>query len=130
MELPQLAAALRAQADDLSLYAGVLLGLVSEAFPPELVEVERERRGLFRRGEPPVTAVTVTLGDRSFRLSRPRVGAPPVAEVRHVVRGVVLSGEVVPLVPWSERLAAELSRTAAQDARVGAALEQLLRPVW
>ena len=122
----ELAATLRAQADDLSLYAGMLLTVLS-SFPDDVLEVERERRGLLRRTET-VTGVTLTLDDRSFRLVRERVGAAPTATVAHVVRGVVLSREQLPLTVWSERLAERLAASAERDAGATAALERLLRP--
>lgn len=125
----QLAAALWAQAGDLSLYAGLLMNLASGALPPDLVEVEREKaRFGRRRGEPAVTAVTVTLGEWMFRLERPAVGATAVAELRHVVGGIVLSRERIPLVPWSRRLAGELSKLVARDADASAAVERMLGP--
>lgn len=127
----QLAAGLRAQADDLSLYAGMLLDLVTTALPADLVEVERGRRSFegFRRGDAPVTAVSVTLGDWAFRLERGAVGAAPVATLGHVVHGIVLSRERLPLVPWSERLAGQLAEYAARDTGAAAALERLVRPL-
>lgn len=122
----ELAATLRAQADDLSLYAGMLMTVLS-SLPADAVQVRRERRGLLRRSET-VTGVTVTLDDRSFQLDRERVGAAPTATVAHVVRGVVLSREQLPLTAWSERLAEQLATSAERDAGTAAAVEQLLRP--
>lgn len=124
----QLAATLRAQADDLSLYAGMLLNVMSGALPAELVEVERESRRPFRRAEPAVTSVTITLDDAVFRLHRAKVGAAPTAEVRRVVRGIVLARESLPLVAWSQRLALALADVAGRDRGAAAALERLLEP--
>jgi hypothetical protein len=123
-----LAAALRSQGQDVSLYAGMLLNTLSEALPPELIEVERERGlRLFRRGEAPsVVAVTIGVGERRFHLRRPGPTTPPVATIEHVVRGIVLASEPVPLTEWSDRLARRLGQAAARDAGVARAIDALI----
>ncbi len=42
-DVAKLAAALRSDADDLSLYAGFLLNTLSQALPAHLITVDRER---------------------------------------------------------------------------------------
>src|SRR5205085_287278 len=42
LDLELLAAELRKHSDDLALYAGLVLGVLSAALPPELVQVRRE----------------------------------------------------------------------------------------
>ena len=102
-DLDRLAAELRAQAGDLSMYAAFLLTVLSGALPPELVVVRREgrlRARLAGRRDPAVTGVSVLLGGYRYELGRPEVGAAPVAVIRHVSGGVVNPVSSVP----SERL--------------------------
>ena len=122
-----LAASLRSHSDDISLYAGMLLSTLSEALPPHMTQVQRER-GLraFRRGDRPIRSVTITVGDRTFRLTRDRVGAVPAATVDHVVRGIVLSTDEVPLTQWTDLLAQELAEAASSDAGVAEAISALI----
>jgi hypothetical protein len=129
-DLEVVAAGLRRHSSDLSLYAGFLLSTLSEALPPELVQLERER-GLgarLRRGEPPVTAVSVLLGDLQFTLRRAKVGAAPAASVGHQSGGVVLRTETLPLVDWSRQLALALADYAQHNAGVADALARFTLP--
>lgn len=125
-----LAAALRLEAQDLSLYAGFLLNTLSDALPPELVRVTR-KGGLRRKlggGEAPVTEIAITLGEQRFVLSRDSVGAPPRAAVSHAVGGIVLRTQTLGLAEWTRLLAqALLDRSGDSDA-ARAALERLLPP--
>jgi hypothetical protein len=129
-DLEVVAAGLRRHSSDLSLYAGFLLTTLSEALPAEMVLVERDR-GLatrLRRGDPPVVAVSVLLGDLRFTLRRAGTGAAPVASVGHQSGGVVLRTETVPLVDWSRQLAAALARYAQHNAGVADALARFALP--
>ncbi len=125
-----LAAALRSDAQDLSLYAGFLLNSLSLALPPDYVTVERKKsmRERMRGGEGEVISTTVRLGDRSFTLARKAVGAQPIASVAHQVNGIVLSTTVVPLDAWSRQVAAALVEQAGESRQAAAALEDMLRP--
>jgi hypothetical protein len=125
-DLEVLAAGLRRDAEDLSLYAGFLLG----ALPAELVRVEHAG-GLLRRlrgGERPVVAVSVLLGNQRFTLRRDAVGAPPRATVAHESGGVVLGTDETDLREWSQRLATALAGYARQHAGAAAALARLTLP--
>jgi hypothetical protein len=85
-DLEMLATELRRHSEDLSLYAGFLLGTLSAAMPVELVAVER-KGSLLRRlrgAQAPVVAATVRLGEdspcagRGSALRRwPRSGTSP-----------------------------------------------------
>jgi len=130
-DLELLAAELRRNSGDLSLYAGFLLTTLSAALPPEMVTIEREGglgRLLRRRGEPAVLAVSVVMGEQRFTLRRDRVGAPPVATIGHRSGGVVLRTETLPIADWSRRLAAELGSYAEQNAAAADALARLTLP--
>jgi len=129
-DVAMLAAALRRDADDLSLYAGFLLNTLSQALPAELVTIDRERslRDRMQGNEGRVTGVHVRLGDVLFSLRRSRVGAAAAATVSHQVNGIVLSTETVSLDVWSTRLSQELLNRAAADSTAAASLAQLLTP--
>ena len=83
--LEAVAAGLRRDSSDLALYGGFLLNTVTEALPPEMVQVERRRSAGDRlHGRPgELTAVQVDLGDHRFRLQRTAVGVRPPATVAH-----------------------------------------------
>lgn len=127
MEL--LAASLRRQADDLSMYAGFLLNSLSAALPAELVQVER-KAGLFGRvkDDAPVLAVSVLLGDQRFTLRRGGVGQRVAATVGHVSGGIVLRTDEVGMETWSQKLAVALARFAERDAAAAQALARLTLP--
>ena len=104
-DLEVLAANLRREADDLSMYAGFLINSLSAALPAHLVRVER-KAGLFGRvkDDAPVLAVSVLLGDRRFTLRRAGVGQPAVAQLSHESGGVVLRTDDVGMDVWSREL--------------------------
>jgi hypothetical protein len=125
-QLELVAARLRRCTDDLSLYGGMLLAVLTVALPPHLIEVRREGRLKARLGgrEPAVLGLTVTLDGRRFELEREGVGARPVTVIRHESRGVVLSSETVSADEWCRALTAELVRAAGADAAAVRALER------
>ncbi len=129
-DVAALAAALRRDADDLSLYAGFLLNTLSQALPAELVAIDRERslRDRMHGNDGRVTGVHARLGDVLFSLRRPRVGATAAASISHQVNGIVLSTEIVSMDVWSTRLSQELLHRAAADSTAAASLAQLLNP--
>jgi hypothetical protein len=124
-----LAASLERHGQDVSLYAGMLLTTLSSALPDRLISVEQERGlRLLRRGKPAgITAVTINVGDRRFRLERARPGSFPRATVEHVVRDIVLSSDELPLTEWTDALAIELTEAAGRDAGVAQAIDLLIR---
>jgi len=129
-DVAKLAAALRSDADDLSLYAGFLLNTLSQALPAHLITVDRERglRERMQGKEGRITGVHVHLGDWRFSLQRPSVGAPAEAIAGHEVNGIVLATERLPLNTWSTRLSQELLRRAHADSTAAASLGALLAP--
>lgn len=121
------AAALRADARDISSLVRVLAGTLPEMLPESMVEVDRSRsladRVAGRTGA--VRGVTVVLRERVLEL-RAGDGGAPTAEVRHVVRGIVISRQQVGLDQWVRLLAGELAELADESAAARAALSALL----
>jgi hypothetical protein len=68
--------------------------------------------------------VVVHAGERDLSLRRARHGV--VAEIRHTVRGVVISRREVGLDEWTRALAEEVASLAARDAAAREALQRLL----
>jgi len=125
-----LAAELRRQSADLTLYAGLLLNVLSAALPAELVEVRREGRWSARLAgrDPAVLAISVRLGDHRYSLARKEFAAPAVAHIRHESGGIVLSTRTVSLDEWSRAVAAELIGLARVNAAAAIALQRLTAP--
>jgi hypothetical protein len=130
LDLELLAAQLRRHSDDLSLYSGFLLNVLSAALPPELVQVTREGRWKARLAgrEPAVLGISVTIGQHRYDLERAGVGAHPTARIRHESGGVVLSTRTVSADEWSHALAAALAGVAGSNAAAAAALQRLTAP--
>jgi hypothetical protein len=127
-DLELLAAQLRKHSDDLSLYAGFLLNVLSAALPGEIVIVRREgkiKARLNGRSEPAVLSVAVNLGDRLYQIERAEYGRPLAATIRHQSGGVVLSTKSVTVDEWSRRMATELSAVASTNAAAAAILQRL-----
>ncbi|MFD6495766.1 hypothetical protein [Streptomyces sp. NPDC060188] len=121
-----LAAALRRDSADLNLYARVLTEKLADSLPPGAVRVERGRTVADRLAgrADSVAELDVTLGDQrlALRTDRGRV----TGEIRHEVRGIVLSRRQVALDEWLHVLARSMADAAASDARARAALERFL----
>jgi hypothetical protein len=128
-DLEVLAASLRRDSGDLSLYAGFLINTLSATLPPEMVRIEH-KAGLFGRvkDDAPVLGVSVLFGDRRFTLRREAVGKPVAAQVKHESGGVVLRTETVGMDVWSRELATALAGYAQANASAAAALRRLTMP--
>ena len=121
-----LAAMLRADRADVASYARVLTGTLAGALPEGMVEVE-QRRGLADRmadGTGARSPSSCTGWTGSWSCVRGRAGVE--AQVRQVVRGVVISRKAVGIDEWLRALAEDLTRIAARDAAARAALERFL----
>ncbi|MFI5763979.1 hypothetical protein ACIA8F_23945 [Streptomyces sp. NPDC051563] len=121
-----LAAALRRDSADLNLYVNVLSANLADSLPPGTVRVKR-RRSLAERvagREGPVAELDVALGEQrlSLRMDRGRMAG----EIRHEVRGIVLSRRPVGLDEWIDALARCLAEAAASNARAREAIERYL----
>lgn len=128
-DLEMLAANLRQDSGDLSLYAGFLIHTLSETLPPEMVVVERKAGFLGRvKDDAPVLGVAVLFGDRRLTLRREAVGKPVIAQVKHESGGIVMRTETVGMEVWSRELAAELARYAEAHAAAADAVRRLILP--
>src|SRR5689334_17690076 len=97
-DLELLAAQLRQHSDDLSMYAGFLLNVLSAALPGEIVDVKREgkiKARLNGRSEPGVLSVAVIVNERRYLLERAEVGKMLTASIQHSSGGVVMSNKRV-----------------------------------
>lgn len=125
--LGELVEALTGDRADVASLARVLTGTLSAALPPDFVDIEYVRSmGDRVHGRPGVpVAVTVNVGDKRLTLRQfGRVHTE--ATITHLVRGVALSRETVPVTTWVTALAAEVRKVAAEDAAALTALHQLL----
>lgn len=122
-----LAATLRSDRADVESYARVLSGALADALPSGMVEVQYKRgladRVAGREGRP--VAVTVHGEDRELGLSEGARGGVE-AQIRQVVRGIVISRRTVGVDEWLVALAEDLTRTAQRNATARAALDRLL----
>jgi hypothetical protein len=127
LDLELLSAQLRRQSEDLTLYAGLMLGVLSAALPPHLVRVRHEGKWKAKLAgrEPAVLGVSVLLGNHRYDLDRADFSAHPVAKVIHESGGVAMSTKVVSADEWSRQLAADLLTVAQHDAAAVAALQRL-----
>jgi hypothetical protein len=125
-----LAAMLRRDSQDLSLYAGFLLNQLSGALPPELISVERERsmRERMAGKDGRVVEIRVRIDTRTWSLRREGVGKPAVATVAHEVNGIVLSRDQVALDEWAAQVATAVVARATAAGQSAAELEAMLRP--
>ena len=128
LSLEMIAAALRADSADVSVYARVLTESLGEALPADCVTVDRGRRTISdrRNGRPgPVEKITVRLGDQVLTLGV-QAGRPPAAEICREVRGIVLSRQPATLQQWVDELARGLAAHAQQNAHAAEVLRKLV----
>jgi hypothetical protein len=128
LSLEMIAAALRADSADVSVYARVLTESLGEALPADCVTIERGRRTMAdrRNGRPgQVEKITVRLGDRVLTLGV-QEGRPPAAEICREVRGIVLSRQPATLQQWVDELARALAAHAQQNAHAAEVLRKLV----
>lgn len=119
-------AALRADRSDVESYTRVLTNTLGDALPEGMVEVDYRRsvadRVAGRPGQP--VAVRVHGKERELELRQGKRGVD--AEVRTVVRDVVISRKTVGIDEWLTLLADELNKLAERDAAAREALARLL----
>jgi hypothetical protein len=123
-----LIAALRADRSDVASYSRVLTATLGDALPEGMVDVDYRRSMGDRMGGRPgqPVAVRVYCPERQLELRQGRHGVD--AEVRTVVRDVVISRKSVGIEEWLAVLAEELRKLADRDAAARAALSRLLGP--
>ena len=121
-DIDLVAAALRADLQDSRTFLEAL-AVRLEGGLPGIARVQRKRAGFLSRDRV-VQRIEVTLGDDRFACELAPQGV--TAERVHVVRGIALKRETVPVERWIEELAAALSTHAGALAADHAALQRLL----
>jgi hypothetical protein len=126
-DVDALAAALRADASDLEVYARVLTTSLVDALPAGMVEIHRDQSMRDRLAGRPgsVRSLRIALGETSLELERGKTGTP-VARCAREVRGVIISSKQVSVEEWTRLLADELAARARDSAEARAALARLL----
>lgn len=125
-DMHMMIAALRADRSDVESYTRVLTNTLGDALPDGMVDVEYRRsmgdRVSGRQGQ--AVALVVHGHDRDLELRQGKRGVD--AEVRTVVRDVVISRKAIGIDEWLTMLAEELSKLAERDAAAREALSKLL----
>lgn len=124
--LGSLVEALTADRASVASLARVLTGVLSDALPPDVVEVTYQRtmsdRLHGREGQP--IGLRVELGDATLTMTQR--GERVDAELARTVRGVVLSRRQVSVTEWITALAEAIRAIAGRDAAAREALQKLL----
>ncbi len=115
-----LAAALRADMSDVAIWVPALCTKLAGALP---TRVSLRRGGLLGNG--PVIGMQAELGTHRYALRLEH--GHPVAERTHVVRGIALKTEPMPLDGWLMALTEALAQIAAASAQERAAIQRLLQ---
>jgi hypothetical protein len=119
MDFELLAASLRADSTDARTWMDVLGKKLAAALP---TRVHLHHEGLLGNG--PVNAVAADLG--AWRMSLRLEHDQPMAERTHIVRGIALKTEALPLDAWIDALTQALAELAATSAREREAVLRLL----
>ncbi|MDA8379366.1 MAG: hypothetical protein M0020_00800 [Actinomycetota bacterium] len=124
--IDMLAAALRADSQDLATYADVITTSLADALPAGMVEIGRDRSFGDRVAGRPGRATAITVhGDKVDLV----LAAHPhgfTAQVVRRVRGVTIGTEEVTVDVWVRRLAEELDRLAQVNESTRQAVTRLL----
>ncbi|HEX3787973.1 MAG TPA: hypothetical protein VHW44_08930 [Pseudonocardiaceae bacterium] len=124
-DMHMMIAALRTDRADVASYTRVLTATLGDALPEGMVEVDYRRsmsdRVSGRPGQP--ISVLVHGQERQLELRQGKHGVD--AEIRTVVRDVVISRKRVAIDEWLAVLAEELSALAERDASARAALARM-----
>lgn len=120
-DLDSIAASLRADASDISVFFQVLASKLRDAMPAA-VELEREG-GLFRKDHP-IKRIVVHAGEDVFEATL-RNGAVACRHA-HAIRGITLSSEDLELSPWLRELVGVLASQSHSSAEASAALRSLV----
>jgi hypothetical protein len=124
--LGTLVEALTADRASVASLARVLTGVLADALPPEVVQVDYQRtmsdRLHGRQGE--AVGLRVGLGDATLTIAQR--GGQVDAEIANTVRGVVLSRHKMTVTEWITALVEGMRAIAEQDAAAREALQRLL----
>lgn len=116
------ASELRADSDDLTLYATVLAGKLSGALPAQ-TEVRYTGGGLLG-GPKHVAGIAVTLGEMRYELSQRKRGL--TCRRARIVRGIAIKTEELDLAEWIDALSRDLTAEAQRGEQARLALARLL----
>lgn len=122
MRVEMFAASMRASYTDVGAFLEALAVKFEGALPTH-TKVSRHN-SLFSR-EHPVKEIVVMFGDYYYRIGRERQG-PLIAQRSHVVHGIVLGTEQLPVERWIEEMAEALAQLATQNSLAYAALSRFL----
>jgi hypothetical protein len=122
MRVEMFAASMRAGYSDVGAFLEALAAKFEGALPTH-TRVSRHS-SMFSR-EHPVKELVIMLGDYHYRIGRERQG-PLAAQRSHVVRGIALGTEQLPVEQWIEEVAESLAQLAAQSSVDYAALSRFL----
>jgi hypothetical protein len=122
MQVELFAASMRASYTDVGAFLEALAVKFEGALPTH-TKVNRHS-SLFSR-EHPVKEIVVMLGDYHYRIGKERQG-PLIAQRSHVVHGIMLASEQLPVERWIEEVAEALAQMAAQSSLAHAALSRFL----
>jgi hypothetical protein len=116
-----LAASIRADAAELGTFLNVLGRKLLSALPGQVNCIHEKKR--FRESDK-VRRIELSLEDLRFEIED--AGGRLVAMVSHVVRGMRLRSDEVPLDVWIEQLSRKLAEAAANSAKSRDAIASLL----
>jgi hypothetical protein len=116
------AASLRADMTDLKTFLDAL-AVKLEGSLPDYTRVTRQ--GSFFSRERSVKEIAVSLGEYQYRIGREKQGSL-IAIRAHVVRGIVLKTEQIPVDQWIDELSEALAQLASRSAQSRAVLERFL----
>lgn len=127
-EVHLLAAMLRAEQAEVASYARVLSGALAQALPAGMVEIDYQRSAGDRLARRPGRAVRLVVHgeNHDLELHEAARGGGIEAELRQVVRGVVINRRSIGMEEWLHALAQDIARAAARDTAARQALERLL----
>ena len=124
--IDMLAAALRADSQDLATYADVITTSLADALPAGMVEIGRDRSFGDRVAGRPGRATAITVhGDKVDLILAARPHGLTAQVVRRV-RGVTIGTDEVTVDVWVRRLAEELDRLAQANESTRQAVTRLL----
>ena len=116
------AASFRADKTDLKTFLDAL-AVKLEGSLPDYTRVTRQ--GSFFSRERSVKEIVVSLDEYQYRIGREKQGSL-MAIRAHVVRGIVLKTEQIPVDQWIDELSETLAQLASRSAQSRAALERFL----
>jgi hypothetical protein len=122
-----IAAALRADSSDISVFANVLSSKLAGALPADIVEISSQRSMSDRVAKRPgvVSLIRVSFPSKVLEVERSKSGGLS-ARIRTIVRGVTISRQDVVMGEWITAFAEELAKLSLEREGTRVALERFL----